>query len=87
VQKYKNKNATAFTVHGTGFLKELVSAIWISEFIPPDELGEERYQEIRRRHEYKCVWDTGAMDSCISPRVAKELGLIPTGRSKGMGVV
>jgi len=86
VQKYKNKNARAFTVHGTGFLTELVSAIWISEFITPDELDDERYQEIRRRHEYKCVWDTGAMDSSISPRVAKELGLIPTGRTQFQGV-
>lgn len=26
-------------------------------------------------HSYDAIWDTGAMDSCISPKIAEEMGL------------
>ena len=86
VQKYLNNNVRAFTVHSNGLAAELVSSIWISEFIEPGEISPWRFQEIKQKHEYKCVWDTGAMDTCITPRIVQELGLVPTGRRQFQGV-
>lgn len=86
MQKYKNKDVRAFTIASTRLVEELVSPIWISEFIDPKELSEERFHEIKQRHEYKCVWDTGATSTSISRRIVQELGLIPTGKTQFRGV-
>lgn len=37
-------------------------------------------------HSYDAFWDTGAMDSCISPKIASELGLHPYGVTYVRGV-
>lgn len=28
-------------------------------------------------HSYDAIWDTGAMSSCLSPKIAEEIGLFP----------
>jgi len=81
VHKYKHTSVRAFTVHSKGLATELVTSIWISEYIPVPELKGERIKEVLQQHEYKGVWDTGATSTSISRKIVKELNLIPTGKT------
>ncbi len=66
-QKYN-----AITGHFSGRQKELRCEIGI---LPFPRVGEDN----RFANVYSGIWDTGATNSAITPKVVKELGLKPTG--------
>lgn len=53
------------TKHYDGRVKEIKTEVAVKSMGAEDDVF----------HSYDAIWDTGAMDSCISPKVADELGL------------
>jgi len=73
---------TSFTVtSNNGRLKELKTPCTV--FLPhrPETMTPEQLKSIKGV-KCQCLWDTGASSSCISKRLAKDLGLIQTGVAK-----
>lgn len=67
-------NYKAFTLKAAGRMNVLKTQCGISEAFDP---------KIQTRHpavnQYEAIWDTGATGTVITSKVAKELGLKPTG--------
>jgi len=82
VNKYQNKVVLAFTVSSPTFKGELVSPIWVSEFVELQQIKKDQVDEIMQTHGYRCVWDTGAMSTIITPKVVQELGLLPSSKKQ-----
>ena len=61
---------SSFTTYASGRRRELINACRVSEaWQPGDKSPEPKYSE------YNAVWDTGAVLSVVSQRVADDLGL------------
>lgn len=67
--------ASAFTQRYEGITNVLRSECVVSQAFDPSSLSRPETCTVT------CVWDTGATNSVISPRLAQVLKLIPTGRS------
>ena len=62
---------SAFTVSNPSFNREIVTNAWLS--VPTKQLSECNF------FRYNALWDTGATNCVITPKVVKELGLVPIG--------
>lgn len=71
----KMQKPKAFTLSNSGILPWLTSPCDVCEAYDPNASGPRPAKKIR----YNGLWDTGASGSMITKRIAKELGLIPTG--------
>ena len=65
----------AFTTRWQGRVKVLLTKVRVCEPLTPEEA---KQREVKLM-EYWAIWDTGATNSAISKKVAKDLGLKPTG--------
>jgi len=61
----------AFTNRANGLADVLISDIFVSPALTPSDNFEPK--------QFKALWDTGATNSVVTHRVAKECGLVPTG--------
>lgn len=68
-----NQNVSAFTYKANGLANVLVSEVTVSA-------NKELFPDSKDK-KYTAIWDTGATNTAISSRVAKECGLIPTGQA------
>lgn len=66
--------ASAFTQRYEGLTNVLRSECVVSQAFDPTEASRPDSCKVT------CVWDTGATNSVVSPRLAKVLKLLPTGR-------
>lgn len=64
------------TKHYDGRVKEIKTEVAVKSMGSDDDIF----------HSYDAIWDTGAMDSCISPKAASELGLQAYDFTKVRGV-
>jgi hypothetical protein len=62
----------AFTVEFSGISNVILTDVTIGEAFDPTKLSVPS-----KSGNYKAIWDTGATNSCISPRVVADFGLIP----------
>lgn len=70
-----NSGISAFTTKYNGIANLLSTQIWVAEAFDSSN------QTIKPNLiEYKCIWDTGATNSVISPKIVADLGLQPTGK-------
>lgn len=69
----------AFTCKSSGTLPQLRSSVAVQSAF-------NKTQSMTSTHQITAVWDTGAMTSCISERVASSLGLQPVGKVTVHGV-
>ncbi|MYD32065.1 MAG: hypothetical protein F4201_04285 [Nitrospira sp. SB0677_bin_15] len=81
--KYTKEPVFAFTASGQGLLRELVNEVVVSEAFdikirqtPPPE----------KTKTYRAIWDTGATNTCITPKVVADLNLFPSGKTTISGV-
>ena len=61
----------AFTATNPAFCKEIVTNAWVA--VPAKQVNDCKFIQ------YNALWDTGATNSVVTPRVVKEMGLIPIG--------
>lgn len=79
------KSFKALTQKSGGLANQILTKVRISPpSIPLDK------NQVPNNREYLGIWDTGATGTAITPKVVKELGLIPTGvtdviTAKGIG--
>ena len=81
--KYLNKKIFAFTTYGTGYLRALVNEVGVSEAFDPNAISTGPLPQETR---CQAIWDTGATNTCITRRIAAQLGLEPSGRAIVSGV-
>lgn len=67
----------AFTIKADGLLNRLITDITIFPPFDPTAVDPQHVPQVR----CKGLWDTGATGTCISPRIAADLKLIPTGKT------
>lgn len=60
-----------------------MNEVEVSEAFDPKTRGTEPE---RQKEQYRAIWDTGATNTCITRRVAEQLGLEPTGKARVSGV-
>lgn len=69
------KSARAFTLKGKGVMHQLKTQCGVSEVVDLSNTS------VRPSiAQYEAIWDTGATGTVITSKVAKELGLLPTGK-------
>ena len=61
----------AFTATNPIFKREIVTNVWVA--IPVKNVNDCKFSQ------YNALWDTGATNSVITPKVVKDLNLIPIG--------
>jgi len=71
----------AFTTHSTGRVDVLTNEIHVSDAHDPTQAGPQ--PDLKP---YKCIWDTGATGTVVTPKVIAELNLIPSGKKRIQGV-
>jgi predicted aspartyl protease len=69
----------SFTTVYSGMSNQLINNVTVDAAF--DDQGQP-IEKIRSKKQWKALWDTGATGSCISQRIAAELGLKPTAMSK-----
>ena len=69
--------ATAFTTKTNGYLRELLSEIFISPALSTLNEG-----QAPNPIQAKAVWDTGATNTCISTQITKKLNLLPISKTQ-----
>lgn len=74
--RFQQHPTYGFTTKANGLARELKNDIYISE-IHDHSTG--LPEPVKKP--YKAIWDTGATNTCITPRVVQELGLQPSGRA------
>ena len=81
--KYINEPVFAFTTSGQSILRELVNEVVVSDAFdikvrpaPPPE----------KTKTYRAIWDTGATNTCVTPKVVADLNLFPSGKTTILGV-
>lgn len=62
----------AFTAINPGYNREIVTKAWVS--VPEKQIKDCKFTS------YNALWDTGASNSVVTPKVVKQLGLTPSGR-------
>lgn len=65
---------SAFKIQYPRVVQALISDVQVSDF------------QDRNHFDFKAIWDTGATHSVITKKVVDQLGLIPTGMTKVLGV-
>lgn len=66
-------NLHAFTSYNSTKLNRLETIVYV--------FGKYTGQDLSKSIKWKAVWDTGATKTCISPSVAKSLGVSPLGKA------
>lgn len=61
----------AFTATNPAFSREIVTNAWVA--LPRKNVNDCQFTK------YNALWDTGATNSVVTPKVVKDLGLIPIG--------
>lgn len=74
--RFRQHPTFGFTTKASGIVRELKNDIYISEIHDPATGPPEPIKK-----PYQAIWDTGATNTCITPRVVQELGLQPSGRA------
>ena len=72
---------TAFTTSSSGRVRVLTNEVQVSEAYDPRLGGPQPVPK-----PYKCIWDTGATGTVITPKVGAELNLTPSGKTMVQGV-
>ncbi|MGD9852455.1 MAG: retropepsin-like aspartic protease [Nitrospirales bacterium] len=80
--KYLNKDVRAFTSYGAGFLHALVNEVHVSEAFDIKTQTDTPPQLVQ----FRALWDTGATNTCITNKIALQLGLKPSGKVIVAGV-
>ncbi|MCH7498877.1 MAG: SEC-C domain-containing protein [Nitrospinae bacterium] len=71
-EKQEVIQSSSFTTTGTSINNVLRNNVKVNKVFDPNPSP-------ITQHDYIAIWDTGAMSTCITPGVVKDLGLIPTG--------
>ncbi len=65
---------TAFTIVNPAFCREIITNSWCA--VPSKDISKSKFSK------YNALWDTGATNSVVTPKVVKELGLVPIGEGE-----
>lgn len=68
----------ALTVRYDGRVNRIITDIWVSHPVPPEEIsGNSSFEPYATR----ALWDTGATNSVLAPATVEALGLVPVGKA------
>jgi len=74
--RFQQHPTFGFTTKADGVVRQLANDVYVSEVHDPSTGLPEPVKK-----PYRAIWDTGATNTCVTPRVVQELQLQPSGRA------